>query len=84
MEQMRIRINRLKSGMIIKDNIYSKTGTFLIGSGTVVTQEIIELLTKHFYSPFITNLLLQNYFFKLYSLIFLHIYYTIYFFYFHY
>lgn len=48
MAQMRIRLNRLKSGMIIKDNIYSKTGTFLIGSGTVVTQEIIELLTKHF------------------------------------
>lgn len=48
MAQMRIRLNRLKSGMIIKDNIYSKTGTFLIGSGTVVTQDIIELLTKHF------------------------------------
>ena len=48
MAQMRIRLNRLKSGMIIKDNIYSKTGTFLIGSGTVVTQDIIKLLTKHF------------------------------------
>lgn len=48
MAQMRIRLNRLKSGMIIKDNIYSKTGTFLIGSGTVVTQDIISLLTKHF------------------------------------
>ena len=48
MAQMRIRLNRLKSGMIIKDNIYSKTGTFLIGSGTVVTQDIILLLTKHF------------------------------------
>lgn len=48
MAQMRIRLNRLKSGMIIKDNIYSKTGTFLIASGTVVTPEIISLLTKHF------------------------------------
>ncbi|MBU5478612.1 HD domain-containing protein [Eubacterium sp. MSJ-13] len=48
MAQMRIRLNRLKSGMIIKDNIYSKTGTFLIGSGTVVNQDIISLLTKHF------------------------------------
>lgn len=48
MAQMRIRLNRLKSGMVIKDNIYSKTGTFLIGSGTVVTPDIIALLTKHF------------------------------------
>lgn len=48
MAQMRIRLSRLKSGMIIKDNIYSKTGTFLIGEGTVVTPDIISLLTKHF------------------------------------
>lgn len=48
MAQMRIHLNRLKRGMIIKDNIYSKTGTFLIGSGTVVTEDIISLLTKHF------------------------------------
>ena len=47
MAQMRIRLNRLKSGMIIKDNIYSRTGTFLIGAGTVATPDIISLLTKH-------------------------------------
>ncbi len=47
MAQMRIRLSRLKSGMIIKDNIYSETGTFLIGSGTVATPDIISLLTKH-------------------------------------
>lgn len=47
MAQMRIRLSRLKSGMIIKDNIYSRTGTFLIGAGTVATPDIISLLTKH-------------------------------------
>lgn len=45
---MRVATDRLRRGMRIRNNVYSKGGAILIPDGTPVSREVIELLTKHF------------------------------------
>ncbi len=48
MPDIRMRTNRLRNGMIIKNNVYASSGAILIPHDTPVTKDIITLLSKHF------------------------------------
>lgn len=47
MALMRVHTDRLRKGMRIRNNVYSRGGAVLIPDGTPVSREVIELLTKH-------------------------------------
>lgn len=44
----RVHTDRLRKGMVIKNDVYSKTGAVLIPVNTPVTKEVLALLTRHF------------------------------------
>ncbi len=44
----RVHTDRLRKGMIIKNDVYSRTGAVLIPVNTPVTKDVVMLLTKHF------------------------------------
>ena len=48
MALIRMKTHHLKKGMIIKADVYNRAGVILVPSGTTVTGEVFELLTKHF------------------------------------
>lgn len=48
MVNLRVSVDRLREGMVIKSDVYAKSGTVLAREGTVVTKETIRLLTRHF------------------------------------
>lgn len=45
---IRVHTDRLRRGMIIKNDVYSRTGAVLIPVNTPVTKDVVALLTKHF------------------------------------
>ena len=47
MALMRVHTDRLRKGMRIRNNVYSRGGAVLIPDGTPVSRDVIELLTKH-------------------------------------
>ena len=47
MALMRVHTDRLRKGMKIRNNVYSRGGAVLIPDGTPVSRDVIELLTKH-------------------------------------
>ncbi len=48
MAVIRMKTHHLKKGMIIKSDVYNRSGVILVPEGTPVTSEVFELLTKHF------------------------------------
>jgi putative nucleotidyltransferase with HDIG domain len=48
MARLRVSVNRLRKGMTIVEDIYSKTGAILVAEGSPVTKEVVNLLTRHF------------------------------------
>lgn len=50
MAKLRVSTDRLRKGMIITNSVYSSSGMLLVSENTVVTKEILELLTRHFVS----------------------------------
>ena len=48
MATIRIRTNRLKKGMIIKADVFNRSGVILVPANTEVTKEVYDLLTRHF------------------------------------
>jgi len=48
MALVRMKTHHLKKGMVIKSDIYNRSGVILVTEDTVVTKEVFELLTKHF------------------------------------
>ncbi len=44
----RVHTDRLRKGMVIKNDVYSRTGAVLIPVNTPVTKEVLALLTRHF------------------------------------
>ena len=47
MPRLRVSVNRLREGMVVKEDVYAKTGVILVMEGTCVTKEVIGLLTRH-------------------------------------
>lgn len=48
MAKMKVHTDRLRKGMIIRNNVYTNTGLLLVSENTPVTKDILELLSKHF------------------------------------
>ena len=48
MALIRMKTHHLKKGMVIKSDVYNRSGVILVPDGTPVTGEVFELLTKHF------------------------------------
>ena len=48
MTHLRIHTDRLRKGMVIANNVHSRSGAVLIPEGTPVTKEIMTLLARHF------------------------------------
>lgn len=48
MANSRVSVDRLREGMIITSDVYTKTGMVLVAEGTPVTKEVVRLLTRHF------------------------------------
>lgn len=48
MANSRVKVNRLREGMIIDSDVYAGNGTILVAEGTPLTKEMIRLLTRHF------------------------------------
>ena len=48
MGNKRVKVNRLREGMIIDSDVYARNGTVLVAEGTTLTKEMIRLLTVHF------------------------------------
>ena len=44
----RIHTDRLRKGMVIKSDVYTRTGAILVPNNTPVTKDVVALLTKHF------------------------------------
>ena len=45
---LRMSVNRLREGMIIREDVFSKTGAVIVPDGAVVTKDVVALLTRHF------------------------------------
>lgn len=48
MALIRMKTHHLKKGMIIKSDVYNRSGVILVPADTVVSKEVFDLLTKHF------------------------------------
>lgn len=48
MENKRVKVDRLREGMVVDSDVYAKNGTVLVAEGTALTKEMIRLLTRHF------------------------------------
>lgn len=48
MANLRVQTNRLRKGMTIKNNVYSRSGAVLVPENTPVTKDIVSLLSRHF------------------------------------
>ena len=44
----RVHTDRLRKGMIVKSDVYTRTGMTLVPINTPVTKDVVALLTKHF------------------------------------
>lgn len=44
----RVHTDRLRKGMVIKNDVYSRTGAILVPVNTPVTKDVLSILTKHF------------------------------------
>lgn len=55
MAHIKLPINRLKKGMTICNEVYSRSGVVIVPANTLVTKEVVELLTKHFISYVVVN-----------------------------
>ena len=48
MALIRMKTHHLKKGMIIKSDVYTRSGVILVPEDTVVTKEVFDLLARHF------------------------------------
>ena len=48
MAQMRIPTSRLRKNMIVKSDVYTRSGVIIVPAGTEVTKDVVSLLTRHF------------------------------------
>lgn len=55
MALIRIETHHLKKGMIIKSDVYNRSGVILVPENTVVTKEVFDLLTRHFIDDVIVD-----------------------------
>lgn len=47
---LRMSVNRLREGMMIKEDVFSKTGAVIVPDGAVVTKDVVALLTRHLWT----------------------------------
>ena len=47
MAKIRIAVNHLCNDMIIGEDVYNKSGVVLVAQGSIVTDEVISLLSRH-------------------------------------
>lgn len=45
---LRVSVNRMREGMVVREDVFAKTGAILVAEGTAVTKEVIALLVRHF------------------------------------
>lgn len=45
---MKVYTNRLRKGMVIKNDVYARSGAIIVPENTVVTKEVHDILTRHF------------------------------------
>lgn len=45
--KIRIAVNHLCNDMIIGEDVYNKSGVVLVAQGSIVTDEVISLLSRH-------------------------------------
>ena len=45
---LRMSVNRLREGMIIREDVFSKSGAVIVPDGAAVTKDVVALLTRHF------------------------------------
>lgn len=48
MAYLKLPINHLREGLVIKGNVYSHSGVLLYEDGTVISRDVIARLTRHF------------------------------------
>ncbi len=48
MALIRMKTHHLKKGMVIKADVYNRAGVILVPAETTVTNEVFEMLTRHF------------------------------------
>lgn len=48
MANKKVKVNRLREGMILDNDVYARNATVLVAEGTPLTKEMIRLLTRHF------------------------------------
>ena len=53
---LRMSVNRLREGMMIKEDVFSKTGAVIVPDGAVVTKDVVALLTRHFVDSVMVNI----------------------------
>lgn len=56
MPSLRLPLNRLRKGMIIENDVYTRGGVVIVPAGTEVTKDVMELLTRHFVDYVIANI----------------------------
>ena len=47
MAKIRIAVNHLCNDMIIGEDVYNKSGVVLVAQGSIETDEVISLLSRH-------------------------------------
>ncbi len=60
MALIHVKTHRLKKGMIIRADVYNRSGVVLVPDGTVVTKEVFDLLTRHFIDEVIVDYTLET------------------------
>lgn len=48
MALIRMKTHHIKKGMVIKSDVYTRSGVILVPEDTVVTKEVYDLLSRHF------------------------------------
>lgn len=48
MANLKLSVNRLREGMVIKSDVYNRMGMAIVMEGTIVTKDVINMLTRHF------------------------------------
>lgn len=48
MARLQVSVNRLRKGMVLAEDVYTKTGVILVAGGSPVTKEVVNLLSRHF------------------------------------
>lgn len=60
MALIRMKTHHLKKGMVIKSDVYNRSGVILVPEDTVVTKEVCDLLARHLIDDVIVEYISEN------------------------